>query len=658
MTSKENKPGKVEAFHATKPDSSRNRTVYIYSNETGKPHTVPALTLMQTPPLHLPEGTLRVGAQVLSHDERLTVSQCATLLNQADAASLSYTSPLSAWMDAWERAGILDSVMTATLGDIELAKKTLSSQHMSLDEIPVRSWPAWGLRGMLEEQRLDLNRHARNGTRYQVRVSNNASIAQCGKHGNEAPLIEWIRAWKSTRTRNTVFASLAGVGHCFMPESISQCEMAGEAGVDIVYRIALFSPFTQRTLSRAYVFSGYLREAGEKYSYAYHPLTRDQIPSIDASNWISGNRLSLTYECDGSHPFRLITNSAGRRLCDLDGWHVMGLHINAEPSRASDQRPVQAFDVLAEVDFALMGSGVVDLKSPSPESRAMPGVFPRTWLVDFAASTENNSRGSAIALCRKADNYELAVNGWLLRIACMSNVPMHRQHSSFRTAKFDTESVKHLMHPANDFALMHTTSGRGGQKGLSNFRMPIGSLISSGITLKGFTDSGHYIDAASAHEALIASLRECLVTPRMDLDYFMHWLIFDALTGFLAQMPYRYQIIYINTGLSLCPIPFWSLAAESVIRENVSSDFGYQIVFDAEDATSYLSGDSLARLADVAGLDPSALLRFRSACLERLKLSADKLIAELVDHAKKHNELEAEQFRTAKSKIEWIKSRA
>lgn len=655
MTLKENKQKSQGVLSDANSDDLKTKTVYVYSNiDAREPSAAPALAFMPILPLRAAYSLLQ-DVKALSHDERLSVSQCATLLNHDDAVSLTHTSPLSMWMDAWDRVGILDSVMAATLGDIGVARKTLNSAQMSFDEVSTRSWPVWGLKVMLEEQRLDLNRHARAGTPYRGFVSCSASIAQCSRHGIDAPLIEWIRVWRSTKTRNTIFASLAGVGCCYRPESISQCEIKIGKDADSIYRIALFSPHMRRSLGQMYVLSGYFSDAGKQSSYAYHPLTRKQIPSIDASNWISGHRLSLTYETDGSHPLGLITNSACRNIGDLDGWHVMGLHIKKGSSGPTDRNPTSVFDVLTSSDFSMAVPGVIN--SPSMESRAMPGVFPKTWLVDCATATPERSNASTIALCRRTDHYELIVNTWLLRIACHSNLPMHRQHSSFRTAKFDSGSVKHLMHPANDFALMHTSDRYSPPKAYSNFRMPMGSLISSGIKLQGFTDSGHHVSASSIYEAMIADLRECLAAPHTDLNYFMHWLVFDSLTGFLAQIPYRYQVISLNTGLSLSPIPFWSLAAEDEICDSVSRDFGYRMVFGAEDAASYLSGQSLARLSQVVGLEQGLLLRFRATCLESLKASANSLIEKIESHARKNGEANSDQFRTAKSKIEWIKSR-
>lgn len=636
---------------AASPESeftSHHKTVYISS--------VPRDSF-QPKALHKPKVDSSLhrassASQKLSTEEFLAVTQCKTKLSNADADQLTHESSLIAWMSAWERAGILGSVMTASLGDIELSKRILSTHGVSLEQVDVRSWPVWGLRVLAEEQRIQLNNRVRHNASQKghVRRICSSSASHCSRAGIEAPLIDWIRVWHGSRTRNAVLAAVAGVGHCYPSLFISHCEMAAAKGA-ISFRVSMFAPPHARSVNPTYVLSGYLRQEGNANIYGYHPYTRDQIPSLDAHSWLTGNRFTVTHQIHGSHPFDLIERSSRLGLTALNGCHVMGLHLRKEPYSQQDQLP-DVHDVIS------LGIESPDLSDALTPSRRMPGVYPATWIVDvIGESAKVDNRVCATVLSRFSDRYEMIVNGWLIRIGHSCGLPMHSSSDLFRTAKCaDAESGRlTLLCPASDFSAR--VGKDGALKTYSRFRMPVGSLIGTGILIKGVKQSDSQVfDLESAVENLIGMLRECLGHPHPDLHNLVLWLVFDSLIGTLGQIPYRYQLCLLNPGLSLTPIPFWSTEPSERFSENTKLDFGYQLLMCDTAAREKLSGAALERLAALAGITPGTASCFRESALSALRLSAATISAHLESEAKRYGELDSPSFRSAKSMVDWISS--
>lgn len=595
----------------------------------------------------------------LSIEEHLAVSQCKTHLNNADAETLTHDSSLSAWIAAWDRAGILASVSTATLGDIGLVQRMLAAQQLSLETIEIRSWPTWGLRAQAEEQRLSLNHHAQHKIKFRGHRVCGASAMRCNNAGTEASLIDWIRVWHGTSTRNAFLAAVAGVGHCYHLDTISHCEMAVQPK-PASYQVSVFAPAFRASPTPAYVLSGYLRTSGQESVYGYHAFTRDKAPSIDAHNWLTGNRLAVTRQVYGSHPFSLIERSTSLSIRELDGSHVMGLYVGYESSFSESGIPI-SYDVVCLPESS-NGCAASVLTSCLPLSRRMPGVYPYTWIVDSVATAQQKEdrNSTDVYLCRLVNPYERIINNWLLRVGSASGLPMHMHINAFRNAKCAAEGKhceRHLLYPATDFAVR--LGGADSPRAYSNFRLPIGSLIGAWLTINGVEhDQSHDMDAESAIERLIAMLSRCLNHPHPDLQYLMHWLVFDALTGTLGQMAYRYQIVFLNSGLSLAPIPLWSLETSESFCRQTSLDFGYQIVIGYNDARTMLSGDSLERLSALAGIQPDVMNRFRESCQLSLLRSAPTVRARLESEAKRNGDLESQSFRSAKSMVEWISDNA
>lgn len=636
------------------------KTVYIYTpTGTGRPPSSEHANSKAW--ASAPTGSaVSTADHSLSIEERLAVSQCKTHLNNADAETLTHDSSLSAWIAAWDRAGILASVSTATLGDIGLVQRMLAAQQLSLETIEIKSWPTWGLRAQAEEQRLSLNHHAQHKTKFRGHRVCGVSAMRCNNAGTEASLIDWIRVWHGTSTRNAFLAAVAGVGYCYHPVTISHCEKAAQPK-PASYQVSVFAPAFRASPTPAYVLSGYLRTSGQENVYGYHAFTRDKAPSIDAHNWLTGNRLAVTQQVYGSHPFSLIERSTALRLQELGGFHVMGLHVRHESSRPEGGIPA-SHDVVSLMD-STNGCVVGAFGGCLPLSRRMPGVYPYTWIVDVVApgeQAEDRLDKPGVYLCRLVSPYERIINNWLLRVGSTSALPMHMHIHSFRNAKCAAEGKhceKHLLYPAADFAVR--LGGAGSSRTYSNFRLPIGSLIGTWLIINGVAhDESHGIDAEGAIERLIIMLNGCLSHPQSDLNFLMHWLVFDALTGTLGQMAYRYQIVSLNSGLSLAPIPLWSVEANEGFCRQTSLDFGYQILAGDNEARSMLSGDSLERLSALAGIRPGVMTRFRESCQLSLLRSAPTVRARLQSEAKRNGDLESQSFRRAKSMVEWISDNA
>lgn len=623
------------------------KTVYI-SSKIRDSSTPTAPYKRQLEPASLPK--VSSAPQKLSAEECLAIAQCKTKLAKADADQLTHESSLSAWMSAWERAGILGSVMTASLGDIDLSKRILEAHGVSLEQVDVRSWPLWGLRSLAEEQLIQLNSRVRHNSTLHGhgRRFCSSSASHCSRAGIEAPLIDWIRVWHGSRTRNAVLAAVAGVGHCYPSLSISHCEMAAAKGA-ISFRVGMFAPTHARSVNPTYVLSGYLRQEGSVSIYGYHPYTRDQIPSLDAHSWLTGNRFTVTHQIHGSHPFDLIESSTRLGLPELDGCHVMGLHLRKEPSFDQEKVP-DAYDVIS------LDAESSELSRALTPSRRMPGVYPDTWIVDVSVqASQAGNRIPAAILSRPTDRYELIINSWLIRLGHACGLPMHSPPDSFRIAKCvggDSGQMQ-LLYPASDFAIRIGKAGA--LKTYSRFRLPVGSLIGTGLLIKGVRQAeAQVFDLESAVEHLIWMLHECLGHPQPDIHYLLLWMVFDSLTGTLSQMPYRYQICLLNPGLSLTPIPFWSTAASERFAENTKLDFGYQLLVSETTARDMLSGAALERLASLAGILPGTATRFRESVLSALSMSAPAISARLESEAQRNGELDSPSFRSAKSMVDWI----
>ena len=594
----------------------------------------------------------------LSIDEQLIVSQCKVLLVPEDAESLTHDSPLSSWIAAWERAGILASVMTAVLGDIDLAKLIIESHQLRPEEIELSAWPIWGLRVIGDEQRQYLNAQALHKTSVGGLRICDTSMRRCKRFGIEASMIDWLRVWKGTSTRNPFMAAVAGVGHCYQPTAISQCEMQAMP-LPVSYRISVLAPRFRRSLNPSYVLSGYLRTDQSGSFYGYHPLTREQIPSVDVFSWLASNRLAVTQQIFGSHPFSLIERSMGADLSKADGCHVMGLHIRKEPYTGNEAMPV-AYDVVSVIELRGDASAGGVISSASlPTRKRMPGVFPDTWIIDSSVSNssdQSRTNRHSLHLCRAANSFESIINNWLIQVASGCGLPMHRSHDSFRTAKCSDAGAlgtKYLLYPATEYAVR--IGSEHSSRAYSKFRLPIGSLIGAGLALSGVNHGEeHPINSRLAIEQLIEMVGGCMRHPQPDLNCLLRWLIFDSLVGAISQIAYRYQIVSLDTCLALSPIPFWSTDNDSSFCERTRKDFGYQALVCRNEARRMLDGDSLGKLASHAGLPAVAIKRFRAECFDSLVRSAPTVKARLENEAKMHGALHSQSFRSAKSMLEWI----
>ncbi|MBA1280247.1 hypothetical protein [Stutzerimonas stutzeri] len=646
-------------LHAVKAPADVNPgtpfiTVQIYSSEIpskgdrqGSPPSKAILKTVAVKPAPL--------IHALSPEERLIISQCEVLLDHKDADALSHDSPLIAWISAWEQVGILGSVMTAVLGDIKLAKLILNGHRLVLEDVPLHEWPVWGLKVLGDEYRQALNCHALNKTEFRGPQICNASLHRCKHLGTDASLIDWIRVWQGTSVRNSFMAAVAGVGHCYQPDLTSHCEMSTNVS-PVSYRIGVLAPLLRKTSSPYYVLSGYLRVSGQESFYGYHPLTRNQIPSLDVFNWLSGGRLAVTHQISGSHPFSLIERSAGTPIGDLDGFHVMGMHVCKEPSLATAKAAPVSYDVLSVSDTADNLSAYA-----LPVSRRMPGVYPDTWTVECRnPSKEGISDRASLYLCRAADPYEAIINNWLIRVAATCGLPMHRGIETFRTAKKSGDAefeAKYLLCPTTEFAVR--ISNDNSTRAYSKFRMPIGSLIGGGLALDGINqDDSYSINADQAGERLIDMIRSCMPHPQPDLNCLLRWLVFDSLAGTLSQMAYRYQVVSLDSGLVLSPIPFWSTQDNDVFCEQTRLDFGYQILISKNQGREMLSGSNLERIAVYAGIQPRALREYQEACRLSLTQSAETVRARLESEARQSGDQDSNAFRTAKSMVKWVSTKA
>lgn len=588
--------------------------------------------------------------------ERLIISQCKTCLVPSDIDALTHDSSLSTWMAAWDRAGILDSVMTATLADIALAKLIISSHRLRLEDIELSDWPIWGLKVIADEQRQHLNSHAMHRTSPGVLPGCHKSMLICFRQGIEASLGVWLRAWKGTSIINPFVASVSGVGHCQRPVFSSQCEL-GTLPLSDTFEVSVLATGVRRTGNPCYVQSGQLRTNQGSAFYAYQPRDRVQIPKVDAFSWLTSNRLAVTQQLYGSHPFSLIERYMGEELNTAEGFHSMGLLVRPE-AHLSDNSYPDALDVVITCDESdATAEGKVIRAASLPERQRMPGVFPNTWIIDCAGSRKAGRSvpgRESLHLCRGSDVFESIINNWLLRVASECGLPNHTAQDSLRTAKCsDVEGMKFLLHPATDFALRIGNDDI--SKAYSKFRLPIGSLIGAGLALKGINhDEAHPICGRQAIETLIELIGWCIDQPRLDLNALLRWLIFDSLVGVIEQSAYRYQIISLDTTLALAAIPFWSLESDTKFCENTRRDFGYQVLVCRSEARRIFDGENLKGLAIKAGHSPEAIQGFRTKCLGSLKRSAPTIRARLKNEAIKLGALQSPSFRSAKSMLDWI----
>lgn len=642
-------PSSRPAYSKVEPESSSPFvTVNLYSGIR-----IPRECAYRAPMLRPVPNIADVSAGAkLNAEEQLLVSQCKVLLAAEDNDSLTHDSSLRTWIAAWERAGIMGAVMTASVGDIELAKLILRSYRLTLDEVEVESWPMWGLKVIGDEQRQLLNDQAIQKTGFCWPQICGASLIRCKREGIDAPLISWLRAWKGSSVRNSFLAAVAGVGHCYQPQSISQCEMTQRTATSS-YRISVLASTLKRNNNPCYVLSGYLLACERDSFFGYHPLTREHVPSIDVFSWLSSSRLAVTQQVFGSHPFNLIERSIGSGIAKLDGYHIMGLHVRKEPSLPKEKPSIS-------LDVVRMRNATGDsIRSRAlVAQRRMPGVYPDTWILDTGLPPDISRRRMDIAslqLCRQADPCEAIINNWLIRTASGLGLPMHRSTDAFRIAKSETHGhgSKYLLYPAHEFAVR--IGNENASRVYSKFRLPIGSLIGGGLTLSGISpDDSHPLSTDRAIEHLIDMVRVSMRQPTPDLNNLLRWLVFDSLVGTISQIAYRYQVVSLDSGLALSPIPFWSTKSCADFCEMTRVDFGYQALVDKNEARFMFTDSSLAKLARHAGLMPAPLQRFRDDCLLSLKRSSRTVGARLESEAKLFADLNDPSFRNAKSMVDWI----
>lgn len=546
-----------------------------------------------------------------SQDERLFISQCEMSLPACAAVSLTGESSLSAWMNAWHEAGILNEAASAMLGDVGGLVSMLERNRVNLKDIREHEWPELGLRTQLETVRIELNQMACAGAPVpRSKPMPAMATAACLYRGIEAPLIEWVRVWFAAGMNHEIVSAVSGIGFRHLPgSSISHCEMSSAS-----FHVRLFTPGKVVRQRSSYVLSGYWYE-GSQCTYTYHPITREHIPSIDSYNWIAGHRLGVTRQLRCSHPFELIKHVQGDKLDGVVGKHCLGLLIErfAPGDEQASRISPEVHDVLthAQAERAMVSQAGL----ASITSNQMPGVYPATWIID--PGTEDNSPAPATMLYRPATAYESVVNDWYHQVAVRVGLPGF-EAGAFRNAKWpaaesDCGAVNVLCHPASVFAATtaeHATA-------VSSFRLPLGSLLGAALVLKG--DPRQSLESAT--KQLFGLLRRTLCNPEKSLRNLMRWIIFDAINGSLPQMPYRYQVVLTGEGFTLAAIPFWSSEPAQFFADHAQRQFGFQIAVDEESITTLLTNRALTELAHAAGIDQADLIPFRDECIEAFQRS-------------------------------------
>lgn len=607
------------------------KTVHIHSSDDD---AVRKLATDESP-LLVPARSVNPAnsAAEYSPEEARAISQCEMSLPSCETVALTGQSPLVDWMNAWSEAGMLNGTVSAMLGDLSDLLCMLGRHRTKLSEIPERKWPVLGLRSQLEAERLEMNQLVRLGQRdVRGKGLDAQSTSYCLHQGTMAPLIFWIRFWLTAGMMKEVAAAVSGIGIRQLPGTyISHCEMEAAS-----FHISLFISSTQRRQKPGYVLSGYWFE-GTPSTFAYHPHTRDQIPSIDANNWHTGHRLGITRQQNGSHPIALIGNVLGDGLAGISGQHCMGLLVKALGSEGEgEDQPLSVVDVVGRL--SLLDS----INSPTPfdsvARRRMPGVFPATWICMPAV----NEDASSTEIWRPANSAEVSWNLELHWLATEVLLP-GTERSSFRSTKWETERVEAgetycMRYPARGFVAHERLNGTV----LSAFRLPLGSLIGSVLALNG--DTRHCLEQTISQ--VITALRDLLAQPEEDLSALLDWIVFDSMAGTLEQMPYRYQVVLGENGFTLECLPYWSLPGCSDLPMQTQLDFGFQMSLDDESVGRLLSETNLSVLAATAKTDLRQLISFVQSCQKAFN---DSGLVIRGAHTQQNIQTElAEPFRSAK----------
>lgn len=558
-----------------------------------------------------PETQMAQPLQMATYtsDELRFISQCEMSLPGCSVMGLSGESALASWLDAWDEAGILSESARAMLGDASDLVGMIERNKLNLADIGEREWPLLGLRALLERVRIELNLTARHGSPVQRDNSlPGPSTATCLHLGTAAPMIEWVRVWLASGMSREIVSAVSGIGFRHLPGStISQCEMNRAS-----WHVRLFMPSATWRQRSSYVLSGYWYE-GKHCTYAYHPMTRDQIPSIDSYNWIAGHRLGVTRQQGSSHPIELIKWVMEDRLSEANGKHCLGLLIEAVPPGGEavvSRVAPPVLDVIREQKLhdLLSKSALLDAIA----TNRMPGVYPATWIVQPKKASDSHCTPY---LCRVVGEYESNVNAWFHQVATDVRLPGF-EAGSFRTAKWADRldgcaDAWILRYQAKLFAIEsddHATA-------VSAFRLPLGSLLGSVLAING--EQRQCLELAI--KQVLGLLKDILGAPYSDLGNLLRWIVFDAINGSLAQMPYRYQVVLGEHGLTLASIPFWSSRIGHAFAEQTLSHFGFHIVIDEDSISALLADIKLTELATVAGAATDELIDFKNSCLTAFK---------------------------------------
>jgi len=544
---------------------------------------------------------------ILTPEEIRFISQCEMSLPEFAVSSLTAHSPLRAWLTAWEEAGILSEAARAMLGNTADLVVMLKRNKLCLSELGEHEWPMIGLRSLLERERNELNIAIRHGTPVsKASFLPGSSTLACLFNGADAPMQDWLRVWIAAGISSELVAAVSGVGYRHLPgSSISQCEKNRA-----LWLVHLLTDAKSKRQGHSYVASGFWFE-GEDSTYVYIPTEREQIPSIDSYNWIAGHGLGVTRQQLGSHPIQLIKRVLGDRLNEVHGKHCLGMLIESLPLADSVRSctPIQVVDVIRDsklrTALSQPGLGVI-------ETNRMPGIYPFTWIVDgdVDSGTANDPY-----LCRVVGETESSVNTLLHRIASQAQLP-GTYPNSFRIAKcsggIDKSERKYVMrYPANQFA----TATNSHATVTSLFRLPLGSLLSSMLILEG----GQRRSLLKVVNQVVGHLKVVLACPSVGLSNLLHWIIFDAVCGSLAQMPYRYQIVLAPDGLTMAALPFWTTESTQALAGETFEEFGFKLAFDEASTQALLASDALSELAASADIDPEILIAFRDRCRAALQ---------------------------------------
>ncbi|WP_326430293.1 hypothetical protein VQ574_21460 (plasmid) [Stutzerimonas frequens] len=548
---------------------------------------------------------------ILTPEEIRFISQCEMSLPEFAVSSLTAHSPLRAWLTAWDEAGILSEAARAMLGNTADLVVMLKRNKLCLSELGEHEWPMIGLRSLLERERNELNIAIRHGTPVsKASFLPGSSTLACLFNGADAPMQDWLRVWIAAGISSELVAAVSGVGYRHLPGSaISQCEKNRA-----LWQVQLLAYAKSKRMSPSYVVSGFWLE-GKDSTYAYIPTTREQIPSIDTYNWIAGHGLGVTRQQFGSHPIQLIMRVLGDRVNEVHGKHCLGLLIESLPLADAllPRITPQVVDVIRgfKLRTALSQSDLGAI-----EINRMPGVYPFTWIVD--CDDADSGIDDDPYLCRVVGETESSVNALLNRIAGEVQLPGITP-SSFRIAKcsrvMNNIECKYVMrYPAHQFATVidsHATVA-------SLFRLPLGSLLSSTLIL----DGGQRRSLVKVVEQVVGHLKVVLACPSVGLSHLLHWIIFDAVCGSLAQMPYRYQIVLAPDGLTMAALPFWTTESPQALAGETFEEFGFKLAFDEASTQALLASDALSELAASADIDPEILIAFRDRCRAALQEAA------------------------------------